>query len=392
MNTNTLSISVRYISLFVIIIDILSQKSSTSSLLIFWVLIFIVNNQFRYFNLKNRYKFKISSLCIDLILIYFLSKVINSISFFYFIPTIFDISFLFENKIKYIMFILTFMSCILVSINTPIFNLLENISILLIITLMSLYIYKENLNKLKYQNTYDKLRVSEDKLKRANQDLEVYINSVEELAILKERNRISREIHDSVGHSLSTTIIQLEAIKRLLKDNKALYDIVDELRDFVKDSFSEVRAAISKLKPNEYENYQNLFKIDELVKNFSKLTNTDVKLTISKNTWSLSSVQSMALYRVIQEALSNALRHGKCNKVDIFITFNTECLILTIKDNGLGCKNIVKGNGLNSISERICELKGKVEFTSYDDGFLIRASFPKNTGGNFIEQNKNFNS
>lgn len=385
MNTNALSISVRYISLFVIIIDILSQKSSTSDLLIFWVLIFIVNNQFRYFNLKNRYNLKILSFCVDLFLIYFLSKVINNISFFYFIPIIFDISFLFENKIKYIMFILTFIGCILVNINTSTFNLLENISILLTITLLSLYIYRENLNKLTYQNTYDKLRISEDKLKKANQDLEVYINSVEELAILKERNRISREIHDSVGHSLSTTIIQLEAIKRLLKDNKSLYDIVDELRDFVKDSFSEVRTAISKLKPNEYENYQNLFKIDELVKNFSKLTNTDVKLTISKNTWILSNVQSMALYRVIQEALSNAIRHGQCNKLDIFITFNTDGLILTIKDNGLGCKNIVKGNGLNSISERVYELKGKVEFTNCDDGFLIRASFPKNTGGNFIE-------
>lgn len=385
MNKNTLSISVRYISLFMIIIDILSQSSNPSNLLISWVLIFIVNNQFRYFNLKNRYNFKILSLCIDLILIYFLSKVINNISFFYFIPIILDISFLCKDKSKYIMFILTFISCVLVNINTSIFNLIENISILLTITLMSLYIYKENLNKLAYQSTYDKLRVSEDKLKRANQDLEIYISSVEELAILKERNRISREIHDSVGHSLSTTIIQLEAIKRLLKDNKALYDIVDELRYFVKDSFNEVRTAISKLKPNEYENYQNIFKIDELVKNFSKLTNTDVKLTISKNTWSLSSVQSMALYRVIQEALSNAIRHGKCSKVDIFITFNLEDLILNIKDNGLGCKNIVKGNGLNSISERIYELKGNVEFTNCDDGFLIRASFPKSNGGNFIE-------
>lgn len=385
MSKNTLSISVRYIPLFVIIIDILSQNSKVDDLLIFYFFAFMINNQLRYFNLKNNNNFKIISLFIDLILIYFLSKFTNSISFFYFIPIIFDISFLFENKIKYIMFLLTFISFILININTSILYLLKDISVLLIITLMSLYIYKENLNKLKYQNTYDKLRISEDKLKRANQDLEIYINSVEELAILKERNRISREIHDSVGHSLSTTIIQLEAIKRLLKNNPPLYELVDELRDFVKDSFSEVRTAISKLKPTEYENYQNLFKIDELVKNFSKLTNTDVKLTISKNTWNLSSVQSITLYRVIQEALSNAIRHGKCSKIDIFITFNSNELILNIKDNGLGCKSIVKGNGLNSISERIYELKGKVEFFNVEDGFLIRATFPKNVGGNFIE-------
>ena len=108
-------------------------------------------------------------------------------------------------------------------------------------------------------------------------------------------------------------------------------------------------------------------------------------MTISKNTWNLSSVQSITLYRVIQEALSNAIRHAKCSKIDIFITFNSNELILNIKDNGLGCKSIVKGNGLNSISERIYELKGKVEFFNVEDGFLIRATFPKNTGGNFIE-------
>lgn len=385
MSSNILSLFIRYISLFIVSIDILKTTSPNSNILIFWLLVFIINNQFRNFNFKNNLKFKISSLITDLFLIYFLNENLSTVNFFYFIPTLFDIAFLYKNKLKYLLFIITFVLVILTNINTSIFILTQDLSILLIVMLMSLYIYKEFLNKLQYQNTYDKLRISEDKLKKANKDLEVYITSVEELAILKERNRISREIHDSVGHCLSTTIIQLEAIKRLLKNNQDLYELVNELREFVKDSFIEVRTSISKLKPNEYENYQNLFKIDELTKNFAKLTSTDVKLTVSKNTWNLSSIQSVALYRVIQESLSNSMRHGKCTKVDIFITFNTDSLILNIKDNGLGCFNIKKGNGLNSISERIFELKGKVEFINCENGFLIRASFPKNIGSEFIE-------
>lgn len=391
MNTNILYISIRYISLFIILMDILSKNKNTSNLLIFWLLIFIVNNQFRYFNIKNNI-LKSISLIIELILIYILSKNTSYISFFYFIPIVLDTTFLSKNTFKYILFIITLIFNTFISYNNSIFSTLQSTAILSILALMSIYIYKENLNKVKYQITYDKLRISEDKLKKANQDLEIYINSVEELAILKERNRISREIHDSVGHSLSTTIIQLEALKRLVKDNESLYELVDELREFVKDSFNEVRSAISKLKPIDYESYQNLFKIDELTKNFAKLTNTDVKLTVSKNTWNLSSVQSTALYRVIQESLSNAIRHGKCSKIDIFITFNSNELILNVKDNGVGCSKILKGNGLNSISERINELNGKVVFSNCSDGFLIRASFPRYNGGNLIEQNKNFDS
>ncbi|WP_236872336.1 sensor histidine kinase, partial [Clostridioides difficile] len=143
---------------------------------------------------------------------------------------------------------------------------------MLIITVLSIYIENENLSKLYSQNLYDKLRISKDELKKVNADLETYASSIEELAILKERNRISREIHDSVGHSLSTTIIQLNAIEKLLKDKPLIYDLVHELREFVTESFQDVRRAISELKPVEYENYQSLFKIKELVKSFIKLT------------------------------------------------------------------------------------------------------------------------
>lgn len=180
------------------------------------------------------------------------------------------------------MFSFVIISSLIISLDKNIYLALESSSILLIITVLSIYIENENLSKLYSQNLYDKLRISKDELKKVNADLETYASSIEELAILKERNRISREIHDSVGHSLSTTIIQLNAIEKLLKDKPLIYDLVHELREFVTESFQDVRRAISELKPVEYENYQSLFKIKELVKSFIKLTNINVKLTISK--------------------------------------------------------------------------------------------------------------
>lgn len=385
LNKNKIVI-IRYISLFFIALNTLILSRLNTNLSIIILLLIVVNNQFRFFNLNNN-KLILLSLLLELILIGLISNLINIVSVFYFVPILLDISFMISKKYKYIFifFVLLFFMVLNISLDKPILYIIENSSILVLISLMLIYIYEKDILNLKYQNTYDQLRISEDKLRKANSELEIYISSVEELAILKERNRISREIHDSVGHALSATIIQLSAIEKLLKDNAYIYDIVRELKDFVTSSFKEVRDAISELKPIDYENYQNLFKIDELTKNFSKLTGVEVKLTISKNTWVLSDTQSIELYRVIQESLSNSVRHGKASKVDIFITFSPTQLILTIKDNGLGCNIIKKGTGLNSISERLVELNGSVDFNNSSDGFVIQASFPKSIRGDFIE-------
>lgn len=382
MNKNNLITCIRYISLFFIVINSLDKFTN---LLFFLILIFIINNQVRFFNLSNKKLPMIISSMIEFILILLLSKFTYKFSPFYFIPLILDISFSKLIKNKYIYLSLIIFSYFVMSFNSSLYLSIEYTLILAVVSLLCIYIYEGDLSKVNTQNVYDKLRISEDKLKKSNSDLEIYISSVEELAILKERNRISREIHDSVGHSLSTTIIQLGAIENLVSKDKDLKELVHELREFVKESFKEVRDAVTSLKPEGYENYQNLFKIEELIKNFTKMTNIDVKMTVSKNTWNLSSIQYTALYRIVQESLSNSVRHGKATKVNIFITFNSNNLILSIKDNGLGCKNIKRGNGLNSIKERVDELNGKVEFLTSNDGFIIHTSFPKNTRSELIE-------
>lgn len=386
INKNTVITSIRYVSLCFIALNTLTLSESNNNLNIILLLIIISNSQLRFFNLDNN-KLILVSLLLDSILVFLLSKSIGVVSIFYFLPIIIDISFTISKRFKYILISFMFIVFILISLylNNSIMYILESTSILILISLMLFYMYEENIATLKYQNTYDKLRISEDKLRKANSELELYINSVEELSILKERNRISREIHDSVGHSLSTTIIQLGAVEKLLKDNIYIRDIVKELKDFVTSSFKEVRNAVSQLKPTDYESYQNLFKIDELTKNFSKLTGVEVKLTISKNTWVLSNTQSVELYRVIQESLSNAVRHGSATKVEIFIAFTSTQLILTIKDNGLGCSTIKKGTGLTGISERLSELNGIVSFNNTGEGFVVQASFPKSIGGDFVE-------
>ena len=106
---------------------------------------------------------------------------------------------------------------------------------------------------------------------------------------LKERNRISRDIHDSVGHAISTAMIQLNAIEVIAKKEKSsVAPLAANLRDFLKDGLQEVRIAIAQLKPSEYKTYQELYRIEELIQNFEKLSGINVRLTISKNKWELA--------------------------------------------------------------------------------------------------------
>ena len=385
MDKSKLIIFIRYISLFLILINYSTYFDSLSVPIIALLLLFFINNQIRFFNFKNHKIPNYISIFLEIFVVFIMYNFTNYFTIFYFISTIIDIAYLSTNKLKYGLTFLILLMAILFQVNNSFTISVENTAMLLIIFLLSDYIHNQSLSKLNYQNLYDKLRISEDNLKKANRDLEIYANSIEELTILKERNRISREIHDSVGHALSTTIIQLGALEKLLKKDEDLFELVHELKEFVNKSYIDVRNAVSKLKPTEYEKYQDLFKIEELIKNFEKLSNIDVKYTISKNTWPLSSVQFSSIYRVVQESLSNALKHGHATKIKVFITFSTDSCTLSIKDNGLGCHNIKKGNGLNSISERIKEINGNVKFINTNDGFLVQSNFPKHIRGDFIE-------
>ena len=301
MDKSKLILYIRYISLFLVLIDYSSYFNMLSLSVVTVLLLFFINNQLRFFNLQKHKIQNYISIFLEIFIVLTMYKLSDHFTIFYLIPIIIDISSLTIDKLKYALIFIILSISILLQIESSIIVAVENSSILLIVFLLSDYIYNQSLSKLNYQNLYDKLRISEDNLKKANKELEIYASSIEELTILKERNRISREIHDSVGHALSTTIIQLGALEKLLKKDEDLFELVHELREFVNKSYIDVRNAVSKLKPTEYEKYQNLFKIEELIKQFEKLSNVDVKCTISKNTWPLSSIQFSSGYRIIQE-------------------------------------------------------------------------------------------
>ena len=372
---------IRYIGFIVLFCQLFLQNNNKikSIISIIFILLFIINNNLRIFYF-NRCKLRVISIIIELIVIPIAHINLGGAIIFYLIGVSIDI-YEFNNKIfRYlfssIIIIYGIFPSMIENKTERVFNICLIISIFIILS----YISKLYNTKVEAQNLYDKLRISEEKLIEANKELEGYVHSIEELTLLKERNRISREIHDSVGHALSTAMIQLSAMERIAdKENSSLKEMANNLREFINESFQDVKRAVRELKPNEYENYQSLLTLQEVCNNFEKLSGVKVSTIISKGDWNLSTKQISHLYRITQEVLSNSLRHGKASKINVIMNFTNDEFVLSFSDNGIGTDNIVEsGVGLKSIKERTAEINGLVYIkSSLGNGFFIKIVVPK---------------
>lgn len=229
-------------------------------------------------------------------------------------------------------------------------------------------------------------RLSKLDLERQRDELEQAMGSLGELYTLKERNRMSREIHDSVGHSLSTLLIQLDAIRTLAergteKTLPAIASMAGELREFTAESLAEVRRVIADNKPRVLMGRQLSAALAELCEETRTRTGAEVTLNAHLPD-SLDERRELAVYRAVQEAISNAVHHGRARSIRVYLIDNGAELLLTVSDDGRGTEQIVPHVGLMGIEERIRELGGTLTTESAPgEGFTLRAVIPNGEGG-----------
>ena len=103
-----------------------------------------------------------------------------------------------------------------------------------------------------------------------------------------------------------------------------------------------------------------------------------MRLSFTKEKWSLNSDQSFVIYRIIQEFLSNSVRHGKATIIHIMMAYTKKSIVVTLKDNGIGCDELLEGIGMKSMKERVKALGGNFEYNSKKgQGFLVRIELEK---------------
>ena len=228
--------------------------------------------------------------------------------------------------------------------------------------------------KLNYQENL--LKEQENQLfeqKKELQQAQYTMGTMKELYTLQERNRISREIHDSVGHSLSTIIIQLGAISKLSEENSPqVSQMSAQLREFAVKGLQEVRSVVHDLKPEHLTKQQLTVALEEFIYETKQHSGVEFVFRQNKPTFQLTKEQELTIFRGVQEATTNAIRHGKATKITLLMMYSANELIVTIMDNGVGASAISLEGGLKALEERLHEQQAQLEIKNSEQGFTVQ--------------------
>jgi len=200
----------------------------------------------------------------------------------------------------------------------------------------------------------------------------VQMLELEKLAIVQERNRMAGEIHDSVGHQLTTALVQLEAIMMIMSEEDQLKDRVLIVKDQVKEALEELRISVRSLRDDYYETFDE--KIYELQKRVEKITRVTVNVELL-NTDLIPSKYRKTTFYIIVESITNAIKHGKCNKIDILVKAGKDKVYVEVTNDGCVPKKIEPGFGLSQMQDNVNSLYGKLKYGVFKGEYKLSVEF-----------------
>ncbi|WP_162341516.1 sensor histidine kinase [Paenibacillus paridis] len=213
---------------------------------------------------------------------------------------------------------------------------------------------------------------------RLNKALIQEAKTREELAVFKERSRIAEEVHDTVGHSLTTAIVALEGAQLLfdIRPEEALRKIL-VAREQLKQGLGDIRQVVRTLKIKDGNAEAGLEQgITKIMNDTAKQTGVQFQFVFEVNT-PLISLQEYVMINSIKESITNALKHGQASRIEIAITEQQDTIHMMVKDNGRGSDSVIYGFGLNSMEERIQAIGGQLNVISeFNKGFVLQVQMP----------------
>lgn len=271
----------------------------------------------------------------------------------------------------------------LIYYNTRIQNYILGIkSMLTSINIMIFILYVVVLMRIKIDEN-ERTSILNNKLNKANDELQImniklqdYAKKTEKMTETRERNRLAREIHDTIGHSLTGIIAGIDACLATIdyspESVKKQLDIISKV---ARKGIGDVRRSVKALRPDALENLSFDEAIKNMIEEISNASKCNIILENQIGCLKFDSDEEDAIYRVIQESITNSIRHGHASQIYVTMYKKESDLILIITDNGIGCSEVKKGFGLQHMKERVELLNGNIEFY-VERGFTIIAHIP----------------
>lgn len=228
-----------------------------------------------------------------------------------------------------------------------------SVQILVVVVGIFLKVYQEESQKAK--GLYKELLESHNQLK-------LYADEIRELSQIEARTVIARDLHDTLGHEMTGLIMQMEMAsgyydqgeweegKRLLEASKKS----------ARNSLAKVREIVETLK-HAHKDQVEINSVEGLIEEFSLKTGCEIDYNHKGNSALKPRLQEV-LYRVIQESLTNAVRHGQATFISVTLLYGNEEVHFEIEDNGQGCETVIIGNGLGGMEERLTQVGGNMMY------------------------------
>ena len=248
-------------------------------------------------------------------------------------------------------------------------RLLEGFNIILFIIFMIIYILKQI-----QENEYISKKLS--MVAMINKKMQKYVIVTEKFGEKNERKRLARELHDTIGHALAGMAVGVDACITMIDKNpqlaKAQLKIISKA---IRKGMKDVRNSLNKMRPDFLQQYRLKEAIEKMKEEISDVTDLKINLNYQIDETGFDNKIEDILFRVIQESITNSIRHGLATVVDIDIYKENNLLCLKIKDNGKGCKAINYGFGLKQMVERVSQIRGDINFYS-ENGFTTEIKIP----------------
>ncbi|MCU5706646.1 helix-turn-helix transcriptional regulator [Bacillus wiedmannii] len=215
-------------------------------------------------------------------------------------------------------------------------------------------------------------------IRKQNAVLEQYMSQIERITLAEERNRLSSELHDTVGHAYTSIIMGMETLRTELATEIGIQRL-DSLLEMGRKSIEDVRGYLHQMdspcqSPSLIQSLQNLGA------EFQEHAQVNVSFRIFGEEYQLSRQAKIAFIRCLQESLTNAVRHGQGTEIIVSLQFEQQYTRLEVQDNGKGNVEWQEGFGMNAMKERAMNLQGHLSvYTKPEEGMLVTCTIPRQT-------------
>lgn len=252
-------------------------------------------------------------------------------------------------------------------------SVLESLNLTCFITYVAVFL----LHQYQWANEVEK---ELEMVSAVNSELQNYAAITEKIGEDKERKRIAREIHDTLGHALTGIAAGIDACLVLIdRDSVAAKKQLQIVSKVVRQGIGDVRNSLNKLRPGALEGSSFRMALEKMIHEFMEVSSLQIHFDYRLEDFDFETTKEDMLFRIIQECITNGLRHGHASEIWISMYSDEDRIILSVRDNGVGCDAVVPGYGLRQMKERVGMMGGRI-YHDGSQGFMTIVNLPIEKG------------